>query len=378
MKILFVASGSPATVFALTPLATAARNAGHQVFMTAVEDIVPYIAGAGLPGVADAPASVRRFVTTDRAGNPVRMPRTKQEELEFAGGWFGRMAAASMPALVELTERWRPDLVVGGSMSFAAALIAARLGVPYVRQAWDTGDAWRTDPAAGVELRPELTELGLDRLPAPDLFIDICPPGLRPSDAPPAQLMRWVPANGQRPLEPWMYTRGERPRVVITSGSRLVVAKKTSFVRELVGDLAPLGAEIVIATLDEAADELRAQLPGVRVGWVPLDVVAPTSDLIIHHSGGVTALTAMNAGVPQLVVPQGGNFVEAAERIADFGAAISLEPGQDTAEDVRKAALALLNEPSYRERAGELAAQIAAMPPAAEVVGALERLAARH
>ncbi|MET7935540.1 hypothetical protein [Streptomyces sp. NPDC005322] len=41
MKILFVASGSPATVFALAPLATAARNAGHDVFMGAVEDMVP-------------------------------------------------------------------------------------------------------------------------------------------------------------------------------------------------------------------------------------------------------------------------------------------------------------------------------------------------
>ncbi|MFF3916344.1 glycosyltransferase [Streptomyces sp. NPDC001852] len=378
MKILFIASGSPATVFALAPLATAARNAGHQVFMGALEDMVPYISGTGLPGVPVAPASVRRFATMDRAGNPVQLPRTPLEELDFAGRWFGRMAAASMPALLDLAERWRPDLVVGGSMSFAAALLAARLGVPYVRQAWDTGDAWRTDPAAGIELQPELAELGLETLPEPDLFVDICPPGLRPSDAPPAQPMRWVPANGQRPLEPWMYTRGERPRVVVTSGSRLVLAQKTGFLRDLVAHLAPLDAEIVVATLDEVAEELRAQLPGVRAGWVPLDVVVPTSDLVIHHSGGVTALTAMNAGVPQLVVPQGGNFIEAAQRIADFGAAISLMPGQETAADVRKAAEALLTVPSYRERAGELAREIAALPSAAEVVGTLEQLTARH
>ncbi|MFI9272591.1 glycosyltransferase [Kitasatospora sp. NPDC052896] len=374
---MFIASGSPATVFALAPLATAARNAGHQVFMGALEDMVPYIAGAGLPGVSVAPASVRRFATMDRAGNPVELPRTPLEELDFAGRWFGRMAAASMPALLELAEHWRPDVVVGGSMSFAAALLAARLGVPYVRQAWDTGDAWRTDPSASIELQPELAELGLGQLPEPDLFIDICPPGLRPCDAPPAQLMRWVPANGQRPLERWMYTRGERPRVVITSGSRLVFAQRTDFLRNLVADLAPLDVEIVIATLDEVAEELRAQLPGVRTGWVPLDVVVPTSDLVIHHSGGVTALTAMNAGVPQLVVPQGGNFIEAAQRIADFGAAITLAPGQEDPEDVRKAAQELLTEPSYRERSGELARQIAAMSSAAEVVGALERLTAR-
>lgn len=376
MRILFIASGSPATVFALAPLATAARNAGHEVFMASIEDMVPYIAGSGIPALSIAPSSVRRFSRTDRAGNPVALPKTPEQELDFAGRWFGRMAAACMDALLELTEVWRPDLVVGGSMSYAAPLLATRLGVPYVRQAWDTGDAWRTDPSASDELRPELKELGLDRLPDPDLFVDICPPSLRPPDAPPAQMMRWVPANGQRKLEPWMYTRGERPRVLITSGSRLVFAKETGFLRRLVADMAALNAEPVIATLDEVATGLRDELPGVRAGWVPLDVVVPTCDLVVHHAGGVTALTAMNAGVPQLIVPQGGNFIEAGQRISDFGAAITLMPDDNTPEAVEKAGRALLTDPSYRERARLLSREIAALPPPAEVVGALERLAA--
>ncbi|MFF3333576.1 nucleotide disphospho-sugar-binding domain-containing protein [Streptomyces sp. NPDC002888] len=374
MKILFVASGSPATVFALAPLATAARNAGHAVFMGAVEDMVPYIASAGIPALSTAPSSIRRFSTMDRAGNPVRMPETPAEELDFAGRWFGRMAAGSMAALRELAQNWRPDLVVGGSMSFAAALIATELGVPYVRQAWDTGDAWRTDPAASEELRPELEELGLDRLPDPDLFIDICPPSLRPADAPPAQMMRWIPANGQRQLEPWMYTKGDRPRVLVTSGSRLVFAKKTGFLRGLVADMAALNAEMVVATLDEVAAELSAELPDVRAGWVPLDVVVPTCDVVVHHAGGVTALTAMNAGVPQLIVPQGGNFVEAGQRISDFGAAVTVD--ENTPAAVEKACRELIEDPSYAERARALSAEIAALPLPAEVVGVLERLVA--
>ncbi|MER5494706.1 glycosyltransferase [Streptomyces sp. NPDC002490] len=372
MKILFVASGSPATVFALAPLATAARNAGHDVFMGAVEDMVPYIASAGIPALSIAPSSIRRYATMDRMGNPVRMPETPEEELDFAGHWFGRMAAGSMDALRELAANWRPDVVVGGSMSFAAALIAAELGVPHVRQAWDTGDAWRTDPAASEELQPELTALGLDRLPDPDLFVDICPPSLRPADAPVAQMMRWVPANGQRQLEPWMYTKGDRPRVLITSGSRLVFAKKTGFLRGLVAAMAGLDAEVVIATLDEVAEELRAELPGVRAGWVPLDVVVSTCDVVVHHAGGVTALTAMNAGVPQLIVPQGGNFVEAGLRISDFGAAITAD--ENTPEAVHEGCRELIGNPSYGERARALSAEIAALPLPAEVVEALERL----
>ncbi|UQX05454.1 nucleotide disphospho-sugar-binding domain-containing protein [Streptomyces sp. RerS4] len=375
MKILFVASGSPATVFALAPLATAARNAGHEVFMGAVEDMVPYIASAGLPALSIVSSAIRKYATTDRDGNPVSLPKTPEEELDFAGHWFGRIAAASMEGLRGVVAHWRPDLVVGGSMSFAAALIAAELGVPYVRQAWDTGDAWRTDPAASDELRPELAELGLDRLPDPDLFIDICPPSLRPADAPAAQMMRWVPANGQRALEPWMYTRPDRPRVLVTSGSRMVSAKNTGFLSGLARDVAALGAEPVIATLDEVAAGIRAELPGVRAGWVPLDVVVPTCDIVVHHAGGVTALTAMNAGVPQLIVPQGGNFVEAGRRISDFGAAITLDPEETGADGVATACRELLDDPSYAERAGLLADEIAALPLPADVVRVLEDLA---
>ncbi|MET8009449.1 nucleotide disphospho-sugar-binding domain-containing protein [Streptomyces sp. NPDC005271] len=82
----------------------------------------------------------------------------------------------------------------------------------------------------------------------------------------------------------------------------------------------------------------------------------------------------MNAGVPQLIVPQGGNFVEAGQRISDFGAAITVD--ENTPEAVEKACRELISDPSYAERARALSAEIAALPLPAEVVGALERLVA--
>jgi UDP:flavonoid glycosyltransferase YjiC (YdhE family) len=294
----------------------------------------------------------------------------------FTGGWFGRLAAASLDPLLGLAEDWRPDLVVGGTLTYAAPLLAHRLGVPYVRQAWDIKDFDGIDPGANAELRPELDALGLDRLPDPDLFVDVSPPSLRPHNAPPAQLMRWTPVNQQREVEPWMYTRGEQRRVVVTGGSR---GLNFDFVKEMVEKVSALGVEVVVAAPEELAAKLRDQIDGIRAGWIPLDVVAPTSDLIVHHAGGVTALTALHFGIPQLAVMESQDSAShgaALDRIAGLGAGLTLYPAEFTAERVGAACRDLLDDPAYTQRSQALAQEMTKLPLPSEVVGVLEQLTA--
>ncbi|MFF5002841.1 nucleotide disphospho-sugar-binding domain-containing protein [Streptomyces phaeochromogenes] len=377
MRILFVTAGSPATVFALAPLATAARNAGHQVVMAANADMMPHITGSGLAGIPTTHRPIREFITQDREGNPESIPSDPVEQALFTGRWFARMGAESLPRMLEFARSWRPDLVVGGTMCYVAPLLAAHLGIPHVRQAWDAIEADGIHPGADTELAPELAELGLDRLPEPELFVDICPPSLRPANAGPAQMMRYIPANGQRRLEPWMYSRGERRRICVTSGSR--VAKDSydrnfEFLRGMAKDVTAWDVELIVAAPQEVADALTAELPGLRAGWVPLDVIAPTCDLLVHHAGGVSTLTALNAGIPQLLIPKGAVMERPALRIAERGAAITLLPGEDTAERIADSCEELLARPGYRERAGELSAEIATMPLPSHVVAALEQL----
>ncbi|CAM5325365.1 hypothetical protein STANM337S_00849 [Streptomyces tanashiensis] len=376
MRILFVAGPSPATVFGLASLAVAARQAGHRVIVAGTEELVPHITGVGLPGAAVTPRTWESLIVTDRSGGAVpRMPRGVEPERRHHGGWFGRLAAESLHGLRELAAHWRPGLVVGGSMSYAAPLLAAELGVPYVRQAWDLYDTRGVDPYAAEELRPELAALGLDRLPEPDLRVDVCPPSLRPPDADPAQPMRWIPYNRQQELEPWMYGRGDRPRVCVTSGSRETEANR-DFLGRLVADLAAFDAEILVAAPEEAAARLRETAGRVRIGWMPLDVVAPTCDLLVHHGGGVTGMTALAAGTPQLLLSRWDIFASTMRRTAERGAARVLFPEETSPEAVLRACRELLEEPGPRKRSAEIAAEIAALPGPAEVVTALERLAA--
>lgn len=377
MRFLFVTGGSQGTVFSLTPLANALRNAGHEVFMAADDSLISVINGNGIPAVSITPIPIHHYMWTDASGGPAAMPETPRDTMLLAGRAFARMADACLEALRDLVGVWRPDLVVGGATSYAAGLIAAEFGLPYVRHAWDLVPTVDMDDAATEILAPQLRKLGLDELPRPATWVDVHPAVLRGENAPSAELMRFIPGNEQRRLERWMYARaGDRRRVLLTTGTRggASRAQNAAHLRGLNDALAELDLEVLIAAPDDIAESLRADVGATPACWIPLDVVAPTCDVIVHHGGGVTATTAMNAGVPQLVAPRDDYQVALAAPIADFGAAILLERGHDSAEHIAVACREILADPGYRLRSRLLAEQMAALPAPSAVAGVLERL----
>lgn len=356
MKFLFNAGGSQAIVFAAAPLATAARNAGHEILLATDDQLIETAEAIGMPAVSITP-------------DPIRY-----------GDDF-KTSSARLDALLDLAEDWTPDLVVGG-LSHVPAVAAARLKVPYVRQAWEIVPTADVSRRAEEELRHELARLELAELPDPALSIDLCPPSLRASRTSGSQSMRWIPRVRQRRLERWMYTRPKgRQRVLITSGTRtLMLATPGSSMRQLVDQIALTGAEVLIAAPQAAAERFGAELGDVRIGWIPLDVVAPTCDLAVYHGGATTAMTLINAQVPGLIIPDNGYGAAVARALADFGAALTLAPEQACDEDLAKVVAAgcleILSTPRYAEQAQALAREIATLPTPSEVVRTLETSAA--
>ncbi|MCO5967863.1 glycosyltransferase [Actinoallomurus soli] len=353
MKILFTVGGSQAIVFAVTPLGSAARNAGHEVLLAADEPLMEAAESVGLPAVCITPDRMRY-------------------------GQDGMTATDRLDALLDLAEVWTPDLVVGG-LSHVPRVFAARIKVPYARQVWHVASMADRDRTAEEMLQPELERLGLGELPGPGMFINLCPPSLRPPGSPAARSMRWVPRVRQRRLEPWVYTRPDgRPRVLITAGTRnLVLDTLGTPLRRLVDELTGAGAEVLVAALPEAAERLGAELGDVRVGWIPLDVVAPTCDLAVHHGGATTVATMMNAGVPQMIIPDKRMSANVAESLCGFGSALMVD-GQrpDPGELIGAACREILSDPRYAERARLLAEESASLPTPAEVLRELEVLPA--
>ncbi|MFM9593820.1 nucleotide disphospho-sugar-binding domain-containing protein [Streptomyces scabiei] len=371
MRLLFVAGPTPSNIFALAPLATAARDAGHQVFMSTVKERTSVVTGIGLPALAATTTPIADLKATRRSGEREVVPDDVDhpEFIRYTGRWFGRVAAESLVRLREVAAAWRPDIVIGGPHAYAAALLAHELSVPWIRHTWTALDTNGIHLCSEDELRPELAELGLDRIEPPTLLIDNCPPSIRPADAAPAQQIRYIPVNSQTVSEPWMHTRPEGARrVCVTGGSMAAPDNNFELIRTTLAALADLGAELVVPAPDDVAARLREEFPQIRAGWFPLDVVMPTCDLVVHHAGGLTGLTAALGGVPQLLLPQEAKVRESARLVAEYGAAVRLLPDDVTDEAITWALKELLTDPSYAARARDLAGEVESMPLPAEVL----------
>ena len=169
MKFLFITTGSQATFYAAAPLATAVRNAGHEILLASHEPWVETAEAIGVPTVCYTPDPVRHFMKLGRPGSALRFPREMgDDEMLGVGQGFARMASAGLNTLLDLAEDWPPDVIVGSSMSYAAGLLAAHRKVPYVRQAeYLAIPITGIDPGAEEGLRPDLERLELAGLPMP-------------------------------------------------------------------------------------------------------------------------------------------------------------------------------------------------------------------
>jgi UDP:flavonoid glycosyltransferase YjiC (YdhE family) len=82
-------------------------------------------------------------------------------------------------------------------------------------------------------------------------------------------------------------------------------------------------------------------------------------------------LGALCYGLPQLCLPQGTDQPSNTAALLPTGAALALQPDELTADTVADSLGRLLNEPSFRQAATRLRAEIERMPPAAAVLDEL-------
>ena len=115
----------------------------------------------------------------------------------------------------------------------------------------------------------------------------------------------------------------------------------------------------------ELPDNVRA------TGWLPLNLVLPACDLVVHHGGPGSVFTALALGVPQLALPQTADQFENSERLVAVGAGRQLLPAERDPDAVVAAAADLLDDPLYRKNAEAVADENRYLPSPAEVVRVL-------
>ena len=123
------------------------------------------------------------------------------------------------------------------------------------------------------------------------------------------------------------------------------------------------------AALGELPDNVHVER------FVAQSALLPLVDLIVHHGGTGTVLSALEVGLPQLLLPQGADQFFNAEILTTAGAGRALSNDAQQPGAIGEAVQALLDDAPERQVAARLRDEIAAMPSPADVVPSLIKLA---
>ncbi|GAA1585826.1 nucleotide disphospho-sugar-binding domain-containing protein [Actinoplanes couchii] len=363
MRVLVVAAPLVGHVFPLVPLARALHGAGHEiVFVTAGDGL--RVAAAGFPVRDAAPgftfhrAAVRAVLRRPFliGAEPAGTAGTR-----MTGGLFGAVNDAMLAGVLDAAREWRPDRILFEPSAAAGAVVAARLGVTGILHENSLYDGPALLAATRMRGRPELAP--------PAAVIRIAPASVagRGTHLP----MRFVPWAGAGELPGWLAEPSHRPRILV---SRSTVARPgpDRTTPRIVAAAAEVDADVVLIRPPEKYLTVRpaAEYRNVRsVGWVPIPAALASATAIIHHGGAGTTLTALQAGVPQLIVRGAGDRRHNAELVAARGAGLAADP-----RDISPALLnRLLTDPVVGSVARAVRAEIAAMPPPENLVEAIRQ-----
>jgi UDP:flavonoid glycosyltransferase YjiC (YdhE family) len=383
VRVLFTAVPQAGHLQPILPLARALADAGDEVLVATSAGMLPAAVRAGLaltPAGEELDAWWRRLVQRGRGvpGDGVPPERITRY---FVPRLFAEIGAASMiDDLLEVGRRWRPDLLVFDSFAFAGPLAAAVLGVPAVQHGLGPAPELTTLELATDAVSPLWRSFGRD---VPDyagvfsgLTLNVCPVALESAPAP-----NGAAVHDLRPAqpEPAAFDHGpaclaglpDRPCVYATLGT--FSNSDAAVFRSIVDGLAAEPVNVVV-TVGQGNDPaaLEPAPANTRIErYVPQSELLPHCTAVIHHGGSGTMLGALAHGLPQLAIPQGADNFANAQRLVACGAALCLMPGEVSPLAVRAALAELLGEPSYRDSAMKIAAQIAGMPPVEEVAATL-------
>jgi UDP:flavonoid glycosyltransferase YjiC (YdhE family) len=362
------------------------RARGDDVLLVVPPELEAAVQAAGYPfRVGQSPPAGELAEIWDR------VPTVPSDEMAVLVNReiFGRLdTAAMLPAQEAACREWQPDLVLREPCEYASAIAAARHGVPHAQVAISL---------AGIEassiglVAPALAPYGADVVPElrESPYLTRFPESIDPS--PFTRTLRYRdPDSGRgQPLPEW-WRAAAGPLVYVTFGSvtgELPIAEAAyRAALEAVADLPvrvllTVGRELEVAGLGPLPANVHAE------AWVPQQDVLTEAAVVVCHGGSGTTLGALAAGVPVVVAPMFADQPANALRVVELGAGVLVEPrgvaaatmgrfGPGDAARLRLAIESVLADPSYRQAARAVAAELRAQPSVDELLNDLRRLTA--
>ena len=384
MRVLAACSlGGAGHLQPLLPFLAAARRRGDETLVVAppaLGEMVersghPFRAGGEPPEAEVAPIRERLPVAAPREAS-----RLGNRDL------FGRLATTAMlPAMEQTCAQWRPDLVLRDPCEYSSAVVALRLGIPTAQVAISLGAAEAGSiTAAAPALEQHRT--GLTQELRRCSYLTRFPASLDPSPFPTTVRFHAPDVPVAEPLAD-RWAGADAPLVYLSFGTVLGHMSIAPEVYRTALD-AVEGLDVrVLLTVGHRFD--RATLgrvpPNVHVeAWVELPAALHQADLVVCHGGSGTAFAALAAGLPLVVIPLFADQFDNARRIADAGAALTVEArpsddgsrhpvGSDDVPRITAAITSVLATPSFRRHAVRIAAEMAATETVDDVLEHLLR-----
>ncbi|GAA4544508.1 glycosyltransferase [Amycolatopsis samaneae] len=382
MRFLFSAGSGHSHIAPLLPLATTARDAGHDVvFVTgSAAARFPEAAGLGTVAIDGAPTEASARYARE---HPLDRMRTlsRDEALSEMIAYYlvGVGAGTRLAEMRAFVRDWKPDLVVSTLAERASVLAANLAGVPYVMHAIGPPKTAEVMAAAWEVAHELVRPYGVERLPPRETvpYLDIWPDELCRDGAGWEFPARWplrpenvLPTGAPRPpvLDGLPYER----TVYVTAGTSHNT--KPGVLEAMLDGLRD--AEVnVVATIGRDGDRARFgdQPDHVRIEhFVPQDQLLSFVDVVVCHAGAGTILGALAHGVPLVVSPLGTDQFDMADQVVGAGAGLLAGSGTPSADAVRAAVREILGTPSFRERASAIAGKITTMPAPADILDRLK------
>jgi UDP:flavonoid glycosyltransferase YjiC (YdhE family) len=355
MRILMTTTRGAGHFGPLRVFADAFREKGHTILVAIPEQAVDLPTRAGLDAwPLPEPDQAERDTIFARTNGA-----TEDEANAIVVGelFAGLYARASMPGVLAAVAEFLPDVILHESTEYAGPLAAERAAVPAVHVSVGVstfGDKVVGWAAPGVDALRR--EHGLTPDPRGERLYDritlsLTPPaldggygGARYFRAPNGASQRWDGVYfslGTVAPDTGMYPDLFRAAIERIPGRVLVST----------GGQDP-------AALGPLPDRVRAQ------AWVDEPVRA---DVMVSHGGAGSIRAALSAGVPLVVMPLFGDQPHNARAVEAAGAGVVASgPGALDA-----AVRTVLEDPAYAARAREIAAEMAALPPAGDAAALL-------
>ncbi|WP_280410576.1 nucleotide disphospho-sugar-binding domain-containing protein [Nocardia asiatica] len=370
MKFLVVPVPSSGHLLAMVPFCWALRLAGHEVLVASRDDVTATALRSGLNAVELTALNVpmdqlRTQVKPGMFPLPLFADRDQpsgQGLWQIAAQNWHNHARQYLDTFAEVATDWAAEVILTDPLATVGRALGAHLDLPVVVHRWGI------DPTGGpfTERTAALAQEAGTRLADPVAVLDICPPRLQAPDAAPGTSLGYVPFNGTGVLPPWHRNEHGRKRIAVCMGGSTLGLTGPRPLESVLAALAGIEDAEVIVALSAPDRAGVGELPGhVRVvEEVPLNLFLSGCDLLVHHGGSTTGLTAGWFGLPQLVLPQMFDQFDYARGLERAGAGLAAQTPADQGdiEALTTSIRTLLREPRFRAAAEQIGADLRAAP----------------